>query len=77
MTTQTAHEVLDRFLRTDPADAGCQQAIATLHAYVELAAAGEQPDARYPGIGTHLRACAPCGDDYDGLLITVVETDRR
>ena len=30
---------LERFLRTDPADVGCEQAMAILHVYVDLVAA--------------------------------------
>jgi hypothetical protein len=74
MNGEDARNALDRFLRTDPADVGCEQVIAALHAYVELVAAGEGPEARYPGIAAHLRACGPCRDDYDGLVLTVRET---
>jgi hypothetical protein len=68
----TGSDALDRFLDTDPQDVGCKQAIALLHTYVELvladpAAAGEQ----YPGVAAHLRACGPCGEDFDGLLAAV------
>ena len=75
MTGDDARRALDRFLRTDPADAGCAQALATLHAYVELVGNGEDPEQRFPGIAAHLRACAPCFDDAEGLLLTVRETD--
>jgi hypothetical protein len=74
MSGENAQVVLDRFLRTDPADVGCAEAIAALHAYVELLAAGLDPAARFPGVAAHLQACGPCADDYDGLLITVRET---
>ena len=30
---------LERFLRTDPADVGCEQAMEVLHVYVDLVAA--------------------------------------
>jgi len=58
---------LDRFLRTDPQDVGCAQAMEMLHIYAELVAAGE-PAERYPGIAAHLHACGPCGEDFEGLL---------
>jgi hypothetical protein len=32
---------LDRFLRTDPRDVGCDQAMEMLHVYAELVASGE------------------------------------
>jgi hypothetical protein len=74
MSGDSARVTLERFLTTDPTDTGCGEAVAMLHAYVELAADGTDPDADYPGIAAHLHACAPCFDDYDGLLITVRET---
>jgi hypothetical protein len=77
MSVEEARRALDRLLYTDPADVGCEQALLTLHAYVELAGTGEDPEARHPGIAAHLRACGPCGDDYDGLLLTVRETGEQ
>jgi len=62
---------LDGFLRTDPWDVGCAQAMEMLHIYAELAAAGAAVEERYPGVAAHLRACGPCGDDFDGLLAAV------
>jgi hypothetical protein len=63
---------LDRFLRTDPRDVGCAEAMQLLHIYAELADADASAAARrYPGIAAHLQACGPCGDDFDGLLAAV------
>ena len=59
---------LDRFLRTDPDDVGCAEAMEMLHVYAELVAAGEPAGQRYPGIAAHLHACGPCGEDFAGLL---------
>jgi hypothetical protein len=42
---------LDRFLRTDPRDVGCDQALHILHVYVELVlddASGAEAARRYP-----------------------------
>jgi hypothetical protein len=62
---------LDDFLRTDPRDVGCDQAMEMLHVYVELVAAGVPAEQQYPGIAAHLRACGPCGEDFQGLLAAV------
>ena len=62
---------LDRFLRTDPRDVGCEQAMEMLHVYAELVAAGEPVQERYAGIAAHLRACGPCGEDFEGLLAAI------
>ena len=59
---------LDRFLRTDPRDVGCAEAMEMLHVYAELVAAGAEAEQLYPGIAAHLRACGPCGTDFEGLL---------
>jgi hypothetical protein len=64
---------LDRFLQTDPQDVGCGEAMEVLHIYVELVAADAGAAERYPGIASHLRACGPCSDDFEGLLAAVVD----
>jgi hypothetical protein len=64
-------ERLDRFLRTDPLDVGCDEAMAVLHIYADLAATGENPVERYPGVAAHLAACGPCAEDFTGLLAAV------
>jgi hypothetical protein len=61
---------LETFLATDPRDVGCAEALRFLHVYVDLLlddGAGEA-GRRYPGIATHLLACGPCDEDFDGLL---------
>jgi hypothetical protein len=62
---------LERFLQTDPRDVGCAAAMDLLHVYAELVAAGAAAAERHPGVAAHLRACGPCGEDFDGLLAAV------
>jgi hypothetical protein len=67
------HGALERFLRTDPRDVGCEQALAVLHTYVDLVlddASGNEAALRYPGVEAHLLACGPCAEDFHGLLAT-------
>jgi hypothetical protein len=64
-------QALERFLRTDPRDVGCDEAMAILHVYADLIAAGIDAAARYPGAAVHLAACGPCGEDFAGLLAAV------
>jgi hypothetical protein len=64
---------LDRFLRTDPRDVGCAEAMRMLHVYAELIASGAPAEQRYPGIAAHFRACGPCADDFEGLLAAVCD----
>jgi hypothetical protein len=67
---------LDRFLRTDPRDVGCDEAMAVLHIYTDLVAAGEEAAARYPGVAVHLAVCGPCGEDFTGLLLAVRDSEH-
>jgi hypothetical protein len=64
-------ELFERLLATDPADVGCDEAIAVLHVYVELVADERDAAGRYPGVAVHLAACGPCGEDFQGLLAAV------
>lgn len=67
-----APDKLRRFLATDPADVGCEEALRLLHVYVDLVRADRpSAEARYPGIVAHLAACGPCGADYAALLEAV------
>ena len=62
---------LELFLRTDPRDVGCAQAMELLHLYVDLVLdePSQLAERRYPGIAAHLLACGPCAEDFHGLLI--------
>jgi hypothetical protein len=64
----TEWKELERLLRTDPKDVGCDQAMAVLHVYADMMAGGEDPEVLYPGVTAHLRACGPCAEDLRGLL---------
>ncbi len=59
---------LERFLKTDPLDAGCADTFELLDRYVERELAHGDAAERYPGIAAHLSACNPCVDDFEGLL---------
>jgi hypothetical protein len=68
----TGWSELDQFLRTDPRDVGCDEALRVLHVYVELLLddeSGAEAPERYPGVAAHLLACGPCSDDFEGLLV--------
>ncbi len=70
-TTVSAAAALERFLRTDPRDVGCGQAMEILHIYAELVVADADAAGSYPGVAAHLQACGPCAQDFDGLLAAV------
>lgn len=69
----TSESALEQFLQTDPRDVGCAEAMDVLHIYAELVASDVDPQSRFPGVAAHLRACAPCGEEFDGLLATVLD----
>jgi hypothetical protein len=63
---------LDRFLQTDPRDAGCDKAMELLHIYADIAVAEpRRAEQRYPEVAAHLRACGPCAEDLEGLLAAI------
>jgi hypothetical protein len=70
-------ERLERFLATDPGDVGCDEAMAVMHLYAELLAAGVDAAEQYPGVAAHLAACGACAEDVDGLLAAVQEDALR
>ena len=64
----TDHRRIGELLRADDRDAGCTPGEDILDAYVELELAGKDPARVYPGTAIHLRSCAGCRADHDGLL---------
>jgi hypothetical protein len=63
---------LERFLRTDPRDAGCARAMELLHAYADLAVADPAEAERWhPDVAAHLHTCGPCTEDLAGLLAAI------
>ncbi|GAA2056548.1 hypothetical protein [Leifsonia soli] len=70
-----ASEWIDRFLAADPEDVGCDEVMAVMHIYVDLRAAGVNPEDRYPGVAAHLAACRGCADDVAGLLEIASDKD--
>ena len=74
----TRWRALDEFLRTDPRDVGCERAMQVLDIYVDVVSAdGAEPAVRrFPGVAAHLRACGPCGGDFDGLFATLGSQGR-
>jgi hypothetical protein len=60
---------LAAFLRTDPRDVGCGEAMEILHVYAELLVSDRAAAERdHPGVAAHLRVCGPCETDLAGLL---------
>jgi hypothetical protein len=59
---------LDDLLRAEDGDAGCEAGTAIMDQYVEIELRGEDPSERFPATAIHLRVCAGCRADHDGVL---------
>ena len=59
---------LERLLGDDGLDPGCEASFEALEQYAEAALRGEDLATKYPDIVRHLRNCAACREDTEGLL---------
>jgi len=59
------------------AEVSCEQCFELLDQYVELELAGEDADARLPGMRAHLEGCPACREDLESLRELVTATDRE
>lgn len=64
---------LERFLKTDPQDAGCAETFELLDRYVERELSYGDAAERYPGIAAHLSSCNPCVQDFEGLVAAIAD----
>ncbi|MGE5527138.1 MAG: hypothetical protein ACM3Q9_00560 [Methanosarcina sp.] len=60
-------EILGRVLGPGAPELTCEECFAELDRYVELALAGEEADARVPGMRAHLEGCPACAEDFRSL----------
>ncbi|MFL5925756.1 MAG: hypothetical protein ACJ77E_02325 [Gaiellaceae bacterium] len=63
--------MLDRILGPAEPEVGCDDCFRWLDRYVELEAAGLDPDAAVPGLQAHLDGCPACREEHDSLLALV------
>ena len=59
---------LERLLGTAGRDPGCEGAFEVLDQYVEAMRRGADVERRYADFVTHIRNCAACREDTEGLL---------
>ena len=48
-------------------EVSCEECFELLDEYVELELAGEDADARLPGVRAHLHGCPACREDHESL----------
>jgi hypothetical protein len=53
----------------------CDECFDRLDEYVDLEVAGEDADARLPGLRAHLEGCPACREDHDSLRDLVARQD--
>jgi hypothetical protein len=63
--------LLERFLTTNPNDAGCAETFALLDLFVERELAHGDAAVVFPGVATHYSQCRPCIEDFDGLMAAI------
>ena len=66
---------LERLLGPTGPEVSCERCFDLLDEYVELELAGEDADARIPGLGTHLAGCPACREEHESLRALVL-SDR-
>lgn len=59
---------LDGLIGSNDRDPGCEGAFEVLDQYVEAVRRGEETRLRYADFVTHIRNCAACREDTEGLL---------
>jgi predicted anti-sigma-YlaC factor YlaD len=67
--------MIDGLLGPSGPELSCEACFEHLDEYVELEVAGEDADARIPGMREHLEGCPACREDHESLR-ELVETDR-
>ena len=68
--------VIGRLLGPSGPELTCEQCFEELDRYVELEAAGVDPDPRVPGMRAHLQGCSACAEDYESLRDLVAKEKR-
>jgi hypothetical protein len=63
---------VERLLGPIGEQVSCDQCFEQLDQYVELELAGQNADARLPGLRTHLEGCPACREDYESLRALIV-----
>jgi hypothetical protein len=60
-------DLITRLLGPDGPEVTCDQCFELLDQYVDLEVAGEDPDAKLPGMRAHLEGCPACHEDHESL----------
>lgn len=72
---QPDRELLARLLGPAEPEVSCEECFELLDQYVDLQVAGEDADARLPGMRPHLEGCPACREDHASLKALVAGGD--
>lgn len=61
-------DLIARLLGPGGPEVSCEECFELLDHYVDLECAGDDADARLPGMHAHLQGCPACREDHDSLL---------
>jgi hypothetical protein len=75
-TDHPDRDLIARVLGPAGPEVSCEECFELLDKYVELELAGEDADARLPGMRAHLHGCPACHEDHESLRDLVASTDR-
>jgi anti-sigma factor RsiW len=73
---QPHNPMLDKLLGPTGYQVSCEECFELLDQYVDLELAGEDADARLPGMRAHLQGCPACHEDHESLRELVASTDQ-
>jgi len=76
MSTDRRH-LIARLLGPSGPEVTCEVCFELLDEYVDLALAGEDVDARLPGMREHLQGCPACHEDHESLRDLVAQGSRH
>jgi hypothetical protein len=74
-TERPDRNLIARLLGPADPEVSCDRCFELLDQYVELELAGEDADARLPGMRAHLEGCPACHEDHESLRELVAAND--
>jgi len=72
-TDHRHRDLIARLLGPSRPEVSCEECFELLDQYVDLELAGEDADARLPGMREHLQGCPACRDDHESLRDLVAQ----
>jgi hypothetical protein len=73
---QPDRRLIARLLGPAGPEVSCEECFGLLDQYVELELAGQDADARLPGMRAHFEGCPACDEDHASLRDLVASIDR-